>query len=145
MWKDHQKNKDKFYEQILGRAKDSLPELAVSDNRFVIPELASEVQGNRTFVSNFKEITGTLNRPDSHFLKFLTNELGTNGNVEGNRAVFQGKHSSFQLKKLFKRYLNDYLICPECSKPDTRFIQQGRITMMKCDACGATTSIRSLS
>ena len=145
MWKDYDKNKDQFYEDILTRAKNNLPELKISDNRFIIPDLDSEVQGNRTFLRNFREIINIINRPDAHFLKYLTNELGTNGNVEGNRAVFQGKYPTFQLKKLFDRYLEDYLFCSECGKPDTRFIQQGRITMMKCDACGATISIRSIS
>ncbi len=145
MWTEYKKNKDKVYEELLTRAKSNLPNVKGSDDRFIIPAIDSEIQGNRTFFRNFKEIVQTINRPETHFLKFLTNELGTNGNVEGHRAIFQGKHPRFQLTKLLDRYLKDYVYCSECGKPDTRFITQGRITMMKCDACGATTAIRPIN
>ena len=71
MWKDYDKNKDQFYEEILTRAKNNLPELKISDNRFIIPDLDSEVQGNRTFLRNFRHISNIINRPDAHFLKYL--------------------------------------------------------------------------
>ena len=87
----------------------------------------------------------TLNRSESHFLKFFTNELGTSGNIEGTRAVFQGKHSRVQLAKLVDRYVKDYVLCPECGKPDTKFIQQNRVELMKCDACGSRSAVRSIS
>ena len=30
------------------------------------------------------------------------------------------------------------------NKPDTKFVTQGRVPMMKCEACGASSSIRSV-
>lgn len=145
MWDEYQKNQDDIYYQILSRAKDQLPEIKREDTRFVIPTVESTVEGNRTFFRNFREIHTILSRTEQHFLKFLTNELGTSGNVENTRAVFQGKHSKMQLSKLLDRYVKDYVICPECGKPDTRFIQQNRVLMMKCDACGGISALRPLN
>jgi translation initiation factor 2 subunit 2 len=145
VWNEYNNNQDEVYERILSRAKSKLPDISFSDERFVIPTLDSQVEGNRTFFRNFREIVTVINRPANHFLKFLTNELGTSGNIEGNRALFQGKHSKAQLNKLLDRYVNDYVICPECKKPDTKFVHQGRVQMLNCDACGASTNLRSIS
>lgn len=144
MWQDYKNDSDKVYEKILDRVKEALPEHRVDDNRFKIPNMDNQIQGNRTFLRNFKEIANTLNRPHSHFMKFLSNELGTAGNVQGNQAIFQGKHSRAHMGKLLDRYVNDFVLCPECFKPDTKFVAQARIQMMKCDACGASSSLRSV-
>ena len=145
MWKNYSKESDKMYEQSLKRAKTQLPDISVSDSRFVIPQVDSQIEGNRTFFRNFRSIVTTLRRPETHFLKFFTNELGTSGNVEGDRVIFQGKHNKVQIAKLLDRYVNDYVICPECKKPDTRFMSQGRVTVRKCDACGAINGLRNVN
>ena len=144
MWQEYEDSPDDFYGKIIKRAKDSLPEISIDDNRFVIPEVDSRVQGNRTFFRNFKEIATQLNRQVSHFLKYITNELGTAGNVQSGQAVFQGKHNKIQINKLLDRYVQDFVLCPECNKPETRFISQGRVMVMKCDACGASSALRSV-
>tara|TARA_B100000287_G_scaffold160670_1_gene151548 strand:+ start:2539 stop:2976 length:438 start_codon:yes stop_codon:yes gene_type:complete len=145
MWEKFDTNNDKFYDEILSKAKIKLPEIVKSDQRFIIPDVESNVEGNRTFFRNFKELVTTINRSGSHVLKFFTNEIGTSGSIQGNRAIFQGKHSKNQLTKLLERYVNDYLLCPECSKPETHFITQNRVELMKCDACGSRSAIRSLN
>ena len=145
MWSEYNKNQDKVYDGLLDRAKSKLPDISITDDRFVIPKLDSQIEGNRTFFRNFREIITVINRPPNHFLKFLTNELGTSGNIEGARSVFQGKHSKLQLNKLLDRYIKDYVICPECKKPDTKFVHQGRVQMLKCEACGASTNLRSVN
>ncbi|MDH5401115.1 MAG: translation initiation factor IF-2 subunit beta [Candidatus Heimdallarchaeota archaeon] len=145
MWNEYNDNPEKVYSNILKRAKTQLPEHSTETDRFIIPKVDSQIEGNRTFFRNFKELQTLIARPESHFLKFFTNEIGTSGSVEGSRAIFQGKHIRTQVQKLFERYINDYVICPECRKPDTRFITQNRIEMLKCDACGATAGIRNLS
>jgi translation initiation factor 2 subunit 2 len=145
MWDNYIADQNTIYEEVLSKAKDTLPEIVRTDERFVIPNVESNVEGNRTFFRNFREIVTTLNRNEAHFLKFFTNEIGTSGNIEGNRAVFQGKHSRAHLGKLLDRYVNDYLLCPECGKPDTKFIQQNRVELMKCDACGSRSAVRPIN
>ncbi|MHA2251096.1 MAG: translation initiation factor IF-2 subunit beta [Candidatus Kariarchaeaceae archaeon] len=145
MWKNYAEVQDDTYDKILKRAKDQLPEHTKDDARFIIPNVDSQIEGNRTFFRNFKDIISILSRPENHFLKFLTNELGTSGNVEGNRAIFQGKHPRSQITRLLDRYVGDFVLCPECAKPDTKFIVQGRVTMLTCEACGALTGVRAIS
>ena len=132
------------YKDALHRARDLAPEIKSSDDRFEIPRIQSNIEGNRTFLRNFFEIANFLNRKPTHFLKFLTSELGTSGNVDGNRIIFQGKHTRMQIEKALNRYVEQYVLCQTCGKPDTRLEIQDRILMMRCDACGASQAVRPI-
>lgn len=132
------------YDSLLARARSQLPEKIFEVPRFRIPDVVSFIEGNRTFVQNFKEIAQTLNRDPQHLLKFLLRELATAGNIEGSRAIFQGRFPSYKIQEKLKRYVDEYVICPECKKPDTRIIRERRTTFLKCDACGARHTLRPL-
>jgi translation initiation factor 2 subunit 2 len=135
---------DYNYSQALERARKSLPETLVGDSRFDMPITDANIEGNRTFFKNFKEITNLLNRKESHMLKFMTNELGTSGNIEGNRVIFQGKHTRTQIQKALERYVANYVFCATCGKPDTKLQLLDRILIMRCDACGASQAVKSI-
>ncbi|MEC9263645.1 MAG: translation initiation factor IF-2 subunit beta, partial [Candidatus Thermoplasmatota archaeon] len=34
------------------------------------------------------------------------------------------------------------ILCDQCRAPDTRFIKEGRTSLLKCQACGATRPVR---
>ena len=36
-----------------------------------------------------------------------------------------------------------FVICSECSRPDTHLVKQGRELLIRCDACGAFRSVKS--
>ena len=42
-----------------------------------------------------------------------------------------------------KEYIDTYVICSECNRPDTHLVKQGRTTLIRCDACGAFRSVKS--
>lgn len=132
------------YSDALDRARSLLPEQLVGDSRFDMPKIDANIEGNRTFVKNFKEVAGLLNRKEGHLLKFLTNELGTSGNVEGSRAIFQGKHTRAQIQKSLERYVDNYVFCSTCGKPDTKLELSDRIMMMRCEACGASQAVKPI-
>ncbi len=133
------------YDDALSRGRSNLPQIVADDDtRFEIPKIDSEVEGNRTFINSLKALMNTLHRKESHFLKFLTNELGTSANVEGQRVILQGKHSRNQIQKALERYIELYVLCATCNKPDTRLEQNDRIMMMRCEACGATQAVKAL-
>ena len=132
------------YEALLKRAREQCPEKVFEDTRFEVPQLEMGREGNRTIIANFVQIAEALNRDKYHMLKFFASELGTAGSLDGNRAIFQGKHRAFYVKQLLDRYIKNYVICPVCGKPDTRLIVENRIMMMKCDACGAISAVKSI-
>jgi len=36
----------------------------------------------------------------------------------------------------------DPIICPTCKSPDTRVEKENRITLLKCEACGARSPLK---
>ncbi|MCF0226420.1 MAG: translation initiation factor IF-2 subunit beta [Methanobrevibacter sp.] len=132
------------YENLLNRAIDQLPPEVFEHKRFKIPKAYSDIQGNRTFIKNFKDVSEGLGRDPQHVLKFLLRELGTAGNIEGGRAILQGKFTHYLINERLEDYVEKYVICQECNRPDTRIIREGRIFLLKCAACGATAPLKPL-
>ena len=85
-----------------------------------------------------------MNRDPQHLLKFLMRELGTAGNVDGSRAILQGKFTHYLINERIEDYVDKYVICHECNRPDTKIIREGRIFLLKCSACGATAPLKQL-
>jgi translation initiation factor 2 subunit 2 len=129
------------YEKLLDRAKSVMSINDVSKERFQPPSPSSSISGNRTILHNFKEISDVLVRDQSHLLKFLSGELATAGIIEGGRAIFQGRFEQRTLTRLINLYIDKYVICPVCSRPDTHIVKENRLFFKKCDACGAKSSI----
>ena len=125
------------YENLLNRAIDQLPPEVFESKRFEPVKAYSVIQGNRTFIQNFKDVADSLN-------KFLLRELGTAGNLEGVRAILQGKFNHFLINERIDEYIEKFVICHECNRPDTKIVREDRIFILKCAACGARAPLKSL-
>ena len=134
----------KTYEELLDKAYEQLPETIFEETRFKVPKGYSVIQGSRTVIKNFGDIASTLNRDPQHVLKYLLRELGTSGNVEGNRAILQGKFTHYLINDRISDYVDNFVMCHECNRPDTVIIRDDRIDMLKCMACGARAPLKSL-
>jgi translation initiation factor 2 subunit 2 len=134
----------KDYKQMLEEAFEKLPKEIKLDVRLEIPKPEVVVSGSQTFINNFVDIANVIRRKPEHMLKFLSKELASPAHIEGNRAVFQGKLFSSLIEKKLEAYCKEFLYCPECKKPDTQIIKQDRATLLKCEACGAKTPVRSI-
>lgn len=132
------------YDKLLDRAIEQLPQKVFETKRFTVPKAYSVIQGNRTIIQNFKEIAEALNRDPQHLLKFLLRELGTAGNLEGSRAIMQGKFTHYLINDRIDDYVNKFIMCHECNRPDTRIIREDRIFLLKCEACGAKATLPTL-
>jgi len=126
------------YEKLLKRAKEELPDVVKGHTRFVLPVVEVHLEGNSTIFKNFSEITSALNRTTEQVLGFLLKELGTAGQVkEGGRIVFKGKIAKRKIEERIDEFIKDFVLCQECERPDTRVEREGRIMVLKCEACGA--------
>jgi translation initiation factor 2 subunit 2 len=130
------------YEANLDRAFKMLPDIETSDERFIIPEPRIFSEGKATVLENFSQIVDVLNREPDHVMKALTRELGTAGKIDGQHAVFQGKFTAEAIAEQIESYVNEYVKCSECGRPDTKLIKSDRILMLQCDACGAHRPVR---
>jgi len=132
------------YETLLKRARSQLPEITSKRERLEIPSLHYTVVGMRTIIHNFKEIAEILNRDPQHILKFLTGELATAAIMQESRVIFQGKFPRETIERLLQRYMETFVICPVCKRPDTKIVKEKRLSFLVCEACGAKSSVRHL-
>jgi translation initiation factor 2 subunit 2 len=130
------------YEALLRKAYSQVSEPSESTERFTVPEVKAYIEGKTTVFENFGEIADTIRRDRDHLMKFLLGELGTAGKIDGNRAIFNGKFDITLIATLVKNYVEDYVICSECGKPDTRLVKDDRIQLLRCDACGGHRPVR---
>jgi len=132
------------YEKLLKRARSQIPEVVSKRERLELPKINLSVIGMRTIAYNFKEIAEALNRDPQHMLKFLTREMATAATMQESRVIFQGKFSRETLKRLIQRYMESFVICPVCKRPDTNIVKEKRLSFLVCEACGAKSSVRQL-
>jgi len=133
---------DLNYEKLLNKVLTNTDKKVV-DDRFKMPKAEIFYEGNTTVIKNFDKISGAINRDAKLILKFLLGGVGTAGEQDGTRVVFQGKIPARQIHDKLKEYVDSFVICSECGKPDTHLVKKGRTTLIRCDACGAFRSIKS--
>lgn len=132
----------KSYEEMLDEGMKALPENVVRKERFEIPKVTGHVQGNKTVITNFKEIVGILRREQAHFLKYLLKELATPRIVDGPRLMLSRKVSSSLINTKIESYANTFVLCGTCGKPDTQIIDKEGVLYLKCTACGSQKQIK---
>ena len=64
------------------------------------------------------------------------------GVVKGNRLIVGSKASASKINATIRNYANEYVLCPECGKPETKIEKEGNQQFLRCLACGARTPIR---
>ena len=131
------------YKDLLKRVIESTPKKEVVEDRFKLPKAEIFYEGNTTVIKNFDKISDAVNRESDLVLKFLLGGLGTAGEMDGSRVVFQGKIPAKSIQDKIKEYIDAFVICSECNRPDTHLVKQGRTTLIRCDACGAFRSVKS--
>jgi translation initiation factor 2 subunit 2 len=132
------------YKELLERARKQLPSDVSEHKRFEVPRPRSHIVGMRTILPNFKEICEALNRDPRHVLKFFSREMATAATMQNNRAIFQGKFGYDTFERLIQRYINEFVVCPVCTRPDTKIVKDRRFLFLVCEACGARSSVSTL-
>ncbi len=133
------------YEDALNRAIEKLPEKGEETSRFDIPTPEIEPHGNSTIVKNFTSIAKKLRRKPDHMMKFLTGELAVPGEIDSNgRGVFQGKFRFRQINEKLQSYIEEFVLCNTCGKPDTNLVREDRMLLKKCEACGSKDGVKDI-
>ncbi len=130
------------YEALLQRARDDIPPEVFEQPRFRVPRVDSFIQGSRTVVRNYKDLTDTLRRDPKHLLRYLSHELATAGEIRSPQAIFNGRFTSKVLEELMGKYTEKFVVCPICQRPDTEMRREDRLLVLVCSACGGRTPLK---
>jgi len=129
------------YDDLLEKGREQVSEEEGSAERFEMPEVKSRKKGSNTAIENFSEIADDLGREETHLSKFIQSEMGTSGQVEGKELVLNGEFRRGHVQSKVEDYADEYVICPECNRPDTELTKEKGVEIMKCQACGARTVV----
>jgi translation initiation factor 2 subunit 2 len=131
------------YLALLKKARASLPENVGNKERWALPKPDIIAEGRMTLLRNFGEMLKATRREEEHMAKFLLSQIGTAGNVDGERLVFTGKVSPAKIQGVLDDYVETYVRCFECGAPDTHVEREGRVQILRCEACGGRTPIKA--
>lgn len=131
------------YEQLLEEAYKKVKPVEGKE-RFEIPKVEGIIEGNKTIISNFLQIASSLRRKPEHVEKFLERELAAQGKRDGDRLVLIRRILIRKIQEKLSLYVEKYVLCKECKKPDTQIIKQDGFMFIHCLACGAKHSIAKI-
>jgi len=123
------------YEKLLDEAYEDVRPI-VKCERFEILKVEGHVQGGKTIISNFMQVVRCLRRDAEHLSKFLFGELATKGEIAGDRLILTKKVSSQRINEKIEKYVNNYVLCQKCKKPDTEIVEEDGKKIVRCLACG---------
>ncbi|WP_101297227.1 translation initiation factor IF-2 subunit beta [Halegenticoccus soli] len=133
------------YEDQLDRGLSETPEIEEIADRFDVPDPSVRTEGNATVYENFQDTVDSVGRDEAHVLKFLQSELGTSAQIdERGRARLTGDFKPARIAAAIDAYVDGFVRCSECGLPDTRLVKERGTTVLKCDACGALSSVPDL-
>lgn len=135
---------EKDYLSALKRARENLPAHVFEKSRFQIPNADVFKEGNKTWITDWNRILKVINREEhsDHLAKHLAGEFATSATEERGRLCLQGKFSRVMVNRELTSYVKDFVLCEECSKPDTKLVREGRILIKVCEACGARVAVK---
>lgn len=111
--------------------------------RYKMPAVFGKIEGRgngiKTVIPNILEVGLSLHRNPSEVNKFFGCELGsqTTYSEETERAVVNGAHTDKALQDLIHRYVEIFVLCPNCGLPETEYKIKNECIFHKCAACGA--------
>jgi translation initiation factor 2 subunit 2 len=132
------------YDALLNKAYEKIKPVESKIDRFEIPKVEGHLEGTKAVITNFKQICSYIRRDPEHFLKYLLKELATPGVVRGDRLILTRTISSRLINEKIALYVQDYVLCKECKKPDTEIVRDDRLTFLHCLACGAKKPISKI-
>jgi translation initiation factor 2 beta subunit (eIF-2beta)/eIF-5 len=127
-------------------SKLNIPSTVKDPNyRYQMPKIQVTTQGTgggvKTRIDNIKEVAHALTVPPDYPLKFIGRELGSNTEIKNDNYLINGSHTAEKFQQILDKFIEKYVLCPNCKLPEIRiFIKKGEIRC-KCRACGTISKL----
>jgi translation initiation factor 2 beta subunit (eIF-2beta)/eIF-5 len=127
-------------------SKLNIPSTVKDPNyRYQMPKILVTTQGTgggvKTRIDNIKEVAHSLTVPPDYPLKFIGRELGSNTEIKNDNYLINGSHTAEKFQQILDKFIEKYVLCPNCKLPEIRiFIKKGEIRC-KCRACGTISKL----
>lgn len=111
--------------------------------RYKMPVVFGKIEGRgngiKTVIPNVTDVATSLHRSPGEVNKFFGCELGaqTTYAADTDKAIVNGAHNDATLQSLIHKYIDAFVLCPNCRLPETIYKIKNEIIYHKCAACGA--------
>mmetsp|Transcript_26203 Transcript_26203/g.37564 ORF Transcript_26203/g.37564 Transcript_26203/m.37564 type:complete len:408 (+) Transcript_26203:434-1657(+) len=111
--------------------------------RYKMPTVFGKIEGRgngiKTVIPNITDVGLSLHRSPAEVNKFFGCELGAQSSysTDTDRAVVNGAHTDAVLQQLMHKYIELFVLCPNCRLPETQYKIKSDCIWHKCAACGA--------
>jgi translation initiation factor 5 len=103
------------------------------------PLIKVEGSGNgiKTLILNMSEIAKALHLEPTFLTKFLGMELGAQSKLKsGKTCIINGSHNVGDLTKKVAKFIEMFVLCPNCKLPESTLEAFNKTIRTKCNACG---------
>ncbi len=132
----------KSYIEMLNEIYEKLPKKVETIDRYKLPQLEIEYKGNKTIIKNIEKILNFIRRDKKNFKKTFSRILGVQINFEGNELIINANVSKQVIENKINEYVNKFVICEVCQKPETVLEEENNILYLRCLACGYRKILR---
>ena len=111
--------------------------------RYKMPAVLGKIEGKgngiKTVLINISPLALSLHRSPGEVTKHFGCELGaqTTYNESTDRAVVNGAHTDAVLQGTVHKYIQEFVLCPNCGLPETNYSFKNGCVLHRCMACGA--------
>ena len=110
--------------------------------RYKMPRIQAKVEGKgngiKTVIVNMVDVAQALARPPTYVTKYFGCELGaqTQFDVKSERYIVNGCHEAGKLQDMLDGFIKKYVLCEQCSNPETVLKVKKNMIGASCKACG---------
>jgi len=111
--------------------------------RYKMPAIIGKVEGRgngiKTAIPNMTQVALALHRDPGEVTKFFGCELGaqTTWVLDTERSIVNGAHTTSDLQVNLFKYIEKFVLCPNCRLPETDYKVRNGVIYSACGACGA--------
>ncbi|KAH3761810.1 translation initiation factor 2 subunit 2 [Pelomyxa schiedti] len=154
-------NYDKLLQRLVDKMSASGRELGPHKNSIVIHPPMLLRDGWKTSWANFAEFCATFvlsllpkqpnhytpptkrfNRPESHVLKFVENELSVLVSINGSHHLaLRGRFKIRSVEATMKKYIVEYVRCKTCNSVNTTLKKVHKLQQLTCCDCGSLRTV----
>jgi len=115
--------------------------------RYKMPTVLGKIEGRgngiKTVIENVTEVAEALDRTPGEINKFFGCELGaqTSYSEETEKAVVNGAHTDHTLQDMMHRYIETFVLCPNCRLPESTYKIKNDLIYHRCAACGSVEMV----
>ena len=115
--------------------------------RYKMPSISVKIEsknGGTTIIDNIDTISNKIGREANEIQKYFRKELSCNVKYDSEKGiVISALKETEDLQNILTKYIDDYVLCPECNNPETVKTVHKKKIKLTCAACGKTSCINS--